>query len=233
MVFLQSNPVTRFKRRLELKRIAKQVRAGHVPKGVSQDDIFEALRCTRPKGALEMFGILSAKLFRNGKMIQDAGVVSVKKVTLEFAEWLVDGMVSSGESSKLSDFYFHEMGSGSTAEASTDQALVSATDGREPSANEGTHGATSNVYQTVATITATTAVEIREHGLFNQTSTTGDLLLDRSVVTAFNVTTDDEVQWTYDLTILRISVPMQVCLLSPVRLPRYKDFFKRLQGQYN
>jgi len=201
MVFLQNNPIIRLKRRFRLKGIAKKVRAGIVPEGVSRDEIYEALRYTRPKGALEMFGVLAAKVFRNGEVIHDPGVVAVKKVTLEFAEWLVDGMCSSGEQANLHLFHAHRHGAGSTAEASTDQALVDLEESGNLDANAGTHGASSNIYQTIATITATSAYSIREHGIFNQTNVTGDLLLDRSVVASFAVATDDEVQWTYELTI--------------------------------
>ena len=201
MVFLQSNPITRFTRHFRLRGIAKKVRAGVVPEGVSRDDIYEALRCTRPKGAVEMFGILAAKVFRNGEVIHDPGVVAVKKVTLEFAEWLVDGMVSSGEQANLHLFHAHRHGAGSTAEASTDQALVDLDESGNLDGDAGTHGATSNVYRTIATITATDAYSIREHGIFNQTNVTGDLLLDRSLVASFPVATDDQVQWTYTLTI--------------------------------
>jgi hypothetical protein len=200
MFQLSRSPNTGFFRTFKLKRLAKQVRNGIVPKGVSQDEVFEALRITRPKSALEMFGLVNARVFdKTGTLKADHGLVGVKKVTLEFAELLADAMTSSGASALIDDFTSHEMGSGSTAEASTDQALVTAQDGRNIGTQ--THGATSNLYATTATITATSTYEVREHGVFNQTSTTADYLLDRSVVTGFNVNTDDEVEWTYTLTI--------------------------------
>ena len=94
----------------------------------------------------------------------------------------------------------HAQGQGSTAEASGDQALVDQEDGRNIGSQ--THGASSNIFKSIATITATSAYTVIEHGVFNQTSVTGDYLLDRTKLgTEFTVATDDEVEWTYELTI--------------------------------
>lgn len=201
MFYLHSNPINGFFRGRRLKKIAKQVRAGMVPKGVSREEVFEALRITRPKAALEMFGMLSAKQFdREGQLIKDLGLVGVRKVTLEFAELLADAMCSSGAAALLDDFTAHAQGQGSTAEASGDQALVDQEDGRNIGSQ--THGASSNIYKSIATITATSAYTVIEHGIFNQSSVTGDYLLDRTKLgTEFTVATDDEVEWTYELTI--------------------------------
>ena len=201
MVFMQGNPISGFLRQRRLRKIAKSVRAGIVPKDVGREEVFEALRCTRPQGALEMFGLLSARHFdKHGKLKQDLGLIGVRKVTLEFAELLVDGMCSSGAAAILDDFTAHEQGQGSTAEASGDQALVDAEDGRNVGSQ--THGASSHIYRSIATITATSAYTVIEHGLFNQTSTTNDYLLDRTKLgTEFTVATDDEVEWTYELTV--------------------------------
>lgn len=200
MVFMQSNPFAGFLRKNRLRKIAKQVRAGVVPKDVGREEVFEALRLTRPRGAMEIFGLLSARHFdKFGNLKQDLGLVGVRKVTLEFAKFLVDGMCDSDAAAELDDFTAHEMGQGSTAEASTDQALVDAEDGR--AVGTQTHGASSNIFRSIATITATSAYTVMEHGIF---STTGesDYLLDRTKLgTDFIVATDDEVEWTYELTV--------------------------------
>lgn len=183
-----------------LRGIAKQVRAGILPKGVEKDRIFEALKLTRPKNAMEMFGFLTAKIERaNGGPAVDLGLVSVKKVTLAFAERLVDAMCTSGD--VIDNFNQHKQGAGSTAEASGDTALVTPQVGAQGVTGNAavTHGATSVVYRTIGTITAGSAYEIREHGVFN--ASTGGILLDRSVVTAIAVNTDDIVTWTYELTV--------------------------------
>lgn len=185
-----------------LRGIAKKIRAGILPKGVDKETVFKALKVTRPKNAMEAFGILSAKVERAGRpgIFEDLGLVSVRKVTRIFVDLLVDALVTTVDSMPNS-FHQHKQGSGSTAEASGDTALVLAQSGAQGGAGgtEAIHGATSNVFQTKGTITATTAYEIREHGVFN--ASTAGVLLDRSTVAAINVATDDVVTWTYDLTV--------------------------------
>jgi len=176
--------------------IARKVRSGIVPEGVSTDEIWEALKATRPIAAVEVFGFLYAKVFnKDGTLRKDMGLVGVKEVTTAFAEHLVDVMCSSGEN--LNEYTFHRMGSGSTAETDTETALV--TSECTCLSGAGTHGATSNIYQCVCTLTATTTFGCREHALFD-TVTSGHML-DRSLVTNIALETDDEVEWTYALTV--------------------------------
>ena len=93
----------------------------------------------------------------------------------------------------------HAQGQGSTAEASTDQALVDEED--ETDGGSQTHGASSNIYKSIVTITATSAYTVIEHAI-KDTTGASDYLLDRTVLgTEFTVATDDEVEWTYQLTI--------------------------------
>jgi len=179
-----------------LRTLAKKVRSGIVPKGVPETEIWEALRITRPRGVVEIFGTLYAKVFNpDGTLKCDHGLVSVREVTAAFAKRLVDAMVTSGDI--VDNFQYHKMGAGSTAETDTETALaaqqVGATSGTQ------THGTSSQIFQTVGTITAGSAYGCREHGIFN--ASTGGILLDRSVVTAIDLNTDDVVTWTYNLTI--------------------------------
>ena len=150
-----------------------------------------------------MFGFLSAKVTpADGGPDRDLGIVSCRQVTMAFADRLVDAMLSSGEI--VDHFNQHKQGSGSTAEASGDTALVTP-DSVCQAVTGGaacTHGATSNVYRTIGTLVASTAYEIREHGGFCASTAAGSyVLLDRSVVTAIAVNADDTVTWTYNLTI--------------------------------
>lgn len=180
-----------------LRKIAKQVRAGIVPKGVDKQRIFEALRVTRPR-AVEMFGFLEAKVFNpDGTLKRDAGLVSCREVTAAFAKVLVDGFAGSAAAAGLDDYFIHKMGSGSTAETDTQTALVAGQAGGADGSQ--THGTSSQIYQTVATLTAGAALGCREHGIFN--ATTGGVMLDRSVVTNIDLNTDDIVTWTYSLTV--------------------------------
>ncbi len=198
-MFLFSNCQTYIRNR-RLKKIASQVREGLLPEGVDKETIFEALKKTRPKNSMEMFGFLSAKVERaNGGVVQDLGLVSCKKVTLAFAERLVDAMIETATDVK--GFNQHKQGAGSTAEASGDTVLVTPQVGAQGvgGLTAVTHGASSNIYKSIGTITAGSAYEIREHGIF--AASTGGILLDRSVVTAIDVAQDDVVTWTYELTV--------------------------------
>lgn len=183
---------------LKLCKIARQVRDGVTPKGVPQDVIFEALKVTRPRNAVEMFGFLKAKHFNSaGELVKDLGLVSVKSVTLAFAEHVVDALCSCGESDLFNQYFYHKMGTVSAAAVSGDTALGGAQSGAGVGTN--THGATSNLFASTGTISADTTLNIREHGLFN--ISTGGTLLDRSVVATIDLATDDTVEWTYTLTV--------------------------------
>ncbi len=184
-----------------LRGIAKKVRAGKVPQGVDKETIFKALRQTKPRNVTEMFGFLSAKLTRaDGSIAFPERLVSVREVTTAFAIRLVDGLIDSATT--LAGFSQHKMGSGSTAETSADTALIAAQSGAQAATGGAaqTHGATSNIFRTIGTITATYNSEVREHGIFN--ASTGGVLLDRSIVTTIAVNTDDVITWTYELSIV-------------------------------
>lgn len=176
------------------RKIARLVRAGIVPQGVPKDEIWDALKITRGNAA-EMFGFLSAKVYSpDGKLKQDLGLQSVKEVTVVFAELLVNGMITG---TSIADFNFHAMGAGSTAETDSQTALIDEKAIKQ--AGSQTHGASTQIYRTVKTMTATSSFGAREHGIFD--TLTGGNLLDRSLVTNIDLNTDDEVAWTYDLTI--------------------------------
>lgn len=180
------------------RKVAALVRSGIVPQGVPTAEIFEALKATKPRSATEMFGFLSAKVYdKHGSLKQDLGLQSVKEITTVFAELLVDGMMDSGVCADLDHFNFHGMGAGSTAETDTETGLVAEKAVKQ--AGSQTHGATSNIYRSVKTMTATSAFGCREHGVFD--TLTGGNLLDRSLVTNIALNTDDEVAWTYELTV--------------------------------
>jgi len=192
-----------FKKRVEFRRqrkIADQVRNGIMPAGVSKEKIWEALSATKPRNTAEMFGFLTAKCEDSkGNVKFDNRLVSVKEVTSAFAKKLVDSMIGSGN--QVNDFNQHKMGAGSTAETDTDTALIVAQAGAQGATGgaAATHGAASNIYRSVGTLTAGSAYGCREHGVFN--ASTAGVLLDRSVVTNIDLNTDDVVTWTYELTV--------------------------------
>ena len=189
-------------RRWRLRKIARQVRQGIVPPGVSRETIFEALKLTRPRNVFEAFGILSMKHYgANGELKTDMGVQSIKKITLAFVKFLADGFCSSTSAALLDDFVYHAAGAGSAAEASGDVALGAETGVRVTGSQ--THGASSNIFETVRTWVASGIFTAIEHGIFNSlTNTASQILLDRSLVsTPPTCATGDEIVFTYDLTL--------------------------------
>lgn len=179
----------------KLRKIGAEVRAGRTPRGVDKETIFRALRVTNRGNAAELFGFLSAKAWHpDGTLKTDYGVVSVREITQAFTKRLVDSLCDSAAT--MATFIYHKMGAGSSAETDTETALVT----QQVGAAQGsqTHGASSSIYQSVATLTAGSSYGAREHGLFN--ASTGGVMLDRSVVTNIDLNTDDVVTWTYNLT---------------------------------
>lgn len=183
----------------KLRKIARKVRAGKVPEGVDSEEILRAMKITKAPSVMECLGLLYAKVERSDGSIKDYGLVSVREVSSAFAAHLADCLTTSGD--VLDDFNQHKMGAGSTAETSSQTALITAQAGAQGATGNAaaTHGATSNIYRTIGTLTAGSSYGCREHGVF--AASTGGTLLDRSVVTNIALNTDDVVTWTYELTI--------------------------------
>jgi hypothetical protein len=154
-----------------------------------------------------MYGTLRAMKFDGNLGIWvDYGVVGYKVVTTAGVGYIVDAFQNSVE---LEDMKYHGYGTGTTAEASGDTALVTelttqyATDNVRPTGTT-TEGASANIYRTVATLSpnAGGTIAITEHGVFSQAATGGGVLLDRTVFSAINlVASSDSLQTTYELTL--------------------------------
>jgi len=152
--------------------------------------------------AVEMQGILSAKLIKGNGNIEDLGVIARKKVTDEFAAYMVDQM--QVESSDFGDFKYHKSGTGTNAESKTDTQLQTSVEGTARDIGTQTEGASAWIYRSVATISYTGSYAITEHGIFNEPYVDAEdngTLLDRSVFSAINVVNGDSIQFTYELTV--------------------------------
>jgi hypothetical protein len=137
---------------------------------------------------------LEATVIRKDGTRQRLGVVSRRVVTDAAAAFIADAFRNLTE---LESFNFHDSGTGTTAEAASQTALVTPFGGARVS---GTQSApTAPQYRTVATIPYTSTLAITEHAVFSA-STTGTML-DRSVFAAVNVVSGESVQFTYTLTI--------------------------------
>lgn len=102
-------------------------------------------------------------------------------------------------------FKYHGFGTGTTAEAANQTALVTeltteyATDNTRPT---GSQAHSSNTYTTVGTLSPDSTVTITEHGIFSQAANSGGTLLDRSKFTGVALTgSADSLQATYVLTL--------------------------------
>jgi len=146
-------------------------------------------------GYVDMSATLSARVIRKDGTVENLGLISRRKVTVAFVNFLVDQL--QAETSEFGDFKYHDSGTGTTGESNTDTALETPC-GESRDAGTQLEGASANIYKTVATHTYAGSFAITEHGLFSQA--TGATLMDRSVFSAINVTSGDKIEFTYELT---------------------------------
>lgn len=136
-----------------------------------------------------------------GRGIEDYGVVGNKVVTTVGVGYIVDAFQNSVE---LENMKYHSLGTGSTAEAAGDTALVTELT-TEYTGNVRATGTTTEasatVYETVATNTldGTPGAALREHGVHSASS--AGVLLDRTVYAAITLSSGDGLTSTYDLTL--------------------------------
>lgn len=133
---------------------------------------------------------------------EDHGIVSRKVITTAGVNFLVDAWENTAE---LENMKYHGLGTGTTAEAVGDTALVTElTTQYNPDNTRATgtlvDGAGANILQTVATNTLDGAATIQEHGLFSQAATGGGTLWDRSLTGAQTLSSGDGLQTTYNMT---------------------------------
>lgn len=149
-------------------------------------------------GATTMRSELSATVIRADGTREDAGLLSARVVTdagvsRMATDWL-DG------STDISNYNFHDSGTGSTAESVSDTNLVTPA-GPTTRATGTKSKPTAPQIRSVATIAYTSTLAIVEHGLFDNATRGTDNLWDRSVFSAINVVSGDSIQFTYTLTI--------------------------------
>jgi hypothetical protein len=152
-----------------------------------------------------MYGTLFLQVLRGNGDVEDLGLASMRVVTTAGVGYIVDSFQNLVEPENMK---YHGFGTGTTAEASSDTALVTelttqyATDNTRPTGST-TEGASANIYRTVATLAPDSgSPAITEHGVFSQAATGGGVLLDRSKFAAVNLdtTAGDSIVATYDLT---------------------------------
>jgi hypothetical protein len=144
--------------------------------------------------------------FWRGSGLEDYGVVSRRLVTDAFVAAVVDAL-DVGVGFTLTNFRYHGIGTGSTAEAANQTALVTELTTEYTGNVRATGTATqpsANIYTSTATNTLDSGTPaLREHAVFTQAATGGGTMLDRSLFAAINLdgTVGDGLQSAYSLTI--------------------------------
>jgi hypothetical protein len=141
----------------------------------------------------------SQKGFRHESLF--LGLAGFRVVTDVGVGYIVDAWQNSVE---LENMKYHGLGTGSTAEAAGDTALVTELTteytGNVRATGSTTEGASANIFRTLGTNTldGTPGAALREHGIFSA-STVG-VLLDRTVFAAITLSSGDSLASTYDHT---------------------------------
>lgn len=138
---------------------------------------------------------LGIKHFRGGKVILErnlgSGLVTNAGVNLLASDWN-----NATATIKLSNY--HDSGTGTTTPTVNDTAMQTPTGNARVLGTQS--NSSSNVYQTVASLTYGTTFAITEWGLF--TASSGPTMWDHRTFTVINVVAGDSIQFTYNLTIV-------------------------------
>lgn len=151
------------------------------------------------------YGVLYLDVLHGDGTRTPLGLASMRVVTDAGAGFLVDALQNITEAENMK---FHAFGTGGTAEAVGDTALVTEETTQyvgdvRPTGSQTE--ASAKVYRSVGTYSpdsGTNPRPITEHGLMSQAATGGGVLLDRSLFSVVNlVPSADSLQATYDFTI--------------------------------
>ena len=129
------------------------------------------------------------------------GEVSRKKITGAFVTNIVANMC--GSASDISQYKFHDCGTGTNAEANTDVALqteISTPTTRATGTQVAGGTATAPTYTSVATTGPHPAGSVTEHIIATTAARTTTAIMDRSVFTAIPINLNDYITWTYVAT---------------------------------
>jgi hypothetical protein len=160
-----------------------------------------ALLVGRLFGVVTLRSELLVKLVRANGDVIDFGLVSRRVVTDVGMGFVVDAFQNLVE---LENMKYHGLGTGGTAEAASQTALVTELTTEYASDNNRPAGTTTEqsqkVYETVGTNTVDGAAAVTEHGIFDQAANSGGVLLDRSLFSVINLASGDSLVTTYRLT---------------------------------
>lgn len=154
-------------------------------------------------GVMTGIGQLDVVLIRaNGERIY-YGEVGYRVITNAGVTFLRDDWNNNAQD--FTTFNFHGCGTGTTAEAAGDTALVTeSTTALNPDSTRATGTRStpaSNQFASAGTVTFDASAAITEHGQFSQAATGGGVLWDRTVFSAINVVSGDSILFTYTCTL--------------------------------
>lgn len=197
--------VRTFNPRTHLGAIIKRALA-HLPPDMALELIDRYRSILVVESSLELTVVRSPdSRFWRGERIEQYGLVSYKLVTDAFVAALVDAL-DVGVGFTLSNFRYHGIGTGTTAEAQTQTALVTELTTEYTGNVRATGTATqpsANIYTSTGTNTLDSGTPaLREHAVFTQAATGGGTMLDRSLFAAINLdgTVGDGLTSAYSLT---------------------------------
>lgn len=161
------------------------------------------IKHARHLGVPLLLSALYVHLYRHDGRDLFFGLASIRVITNAGVAFAVDAFQNLTE---LELFRYHGVGTGSTAEAAGDTALVTElTTQYNPDNTRATgsltEGASANIFRTIGTNAFDASAALREHGILSQAATGGGTLWDRSVFSDINVVSGDSLQTTYDLTL--------------------------------
>ena len=160
--------------------------------------IYELIHGYRAPNYCLMGGTLWVKHWKADGRCDDRGIVSVNEVTDVFVNFMVDQL--QVETATWGDFKFHISGTNTAVDDQTDtEATIT---GATPTPVTGTQaeGASAFIYQSVGTIPYVSTLAIEAHGLINNSTKAGAVLMDHSQFTVINVVNTDSIEFTYELT---------------------------------
>jgi hypothetical protein len=195
-----------FTPRSDLGRVIKSA-VGFLPTAMALDVLDVITRVAVLESSLEIT-VHRAKgsRFWSGEAIEEYGIVSRRVVTDAFVAAVVDAL-DVGVGFTLTNFRYHGIGTGTTAEAASQTALVTELTTEYTGNVRATGTATqpsANILSSAGTNTLDSGTPaLREHAVFTQAATGGGTMLDRSLFAAINLdgTVGDGLASTYSLTI--------------------------------
>jgi hypothetical protein len=141
-------------------------------------------------------------IFAESRMVP-YGLASLRVITDAGVAFLVNDW--NDNSTDLTNFFYHGLGTGTTAEAAADTALVTELTTQLNPDNVRATGTKSkpaaNQLRSVGTLTFDASVTVAEHGIFSSATVGAGTLWDRSVFTGLPFVSTDSLQTTHTTTV--------------------------------